>query len=356
MLNWLFKRQAIEKRALITGYTADLMTMRASYLGGTSGSAELTGTVQACVSLWEGAFALADVSGTEMLDPRTMALIGRALALSGEAVFLITPDGLRACAEWDLSTRGGVPFAYRLSVSEAGGAVSQTALADEVLHFRIGCSPITPWAGQSPLARASLTASLLNEVETALRDTYRDAPIGSQIIPLPETNSGASWSGAFRGKRGASVVIEGTAQAVAAGMHPLADKHPDQLTPDLSKAMTAETLEAARSSIYAAFGVLPGLFTVAAQGPLVREAQRHLAGWVLQPICELIAQEASAKLGGAVVIDVGRPLQAFDAGGRARALGALVEAMGRAKELGLSPDQFNAALVAVNWGGGDNSM
>ena len=87
--------------------------------------------------------------------------------------------------------------------------------------------------------------------------------------------------------------------------------------------------------------------------PMVREAQRHLAGWVLQPMCELLAQEASAKLGGSVMIDVGRPLQAFDAGGRARALGALIDAMGRAKELGLSPDQLNQALLAVNWGGGD---
>ena len=348
MLEWLFKR---EKRAA-SGYTADVMALRSSYITGTSGSAELTGTVQACVTLWEGAFALADVAGADMLDRRTMALLARSLALRGEAVFLITGDGLLPCADWDLSTRGGIPRAYRVSISDAGGAVSQTALAAEVLHFRIGADLMTPWSGQSPLRRAPLTASLLIEVETALRDVYRDSPIGSQIVPLPD--GGADWKGAFRGKRGSTLVIEGTAQAMAAGMHPLAEKKPDQLSPDLSRSMTAETLEAARSSIFAAYGVLPGLFTVAAQGPLVREAQRHLAGWVLQPICELVAEEASAKLGGNVLIDVGRPLQAFDAGGRARALSALIEAMGRAKELGLSPDQVNGALMAVNWGGGDN--
>jgi hypothetical protein len=32
---------------------------------------------------------------------------------------------------------------------------------------------------------------------------------------------------------------------------------------------------------------------VAAQSPLVREAQRHLAGCVLQPICELVAEESA---------------------------------------------------------------
>ena len=348
MLEWLFKR---EKRAA-SGYTADIIAARWSGIGGTSGSAELTATVQACVTLWEGAFALADVVGADILDRRTMALLARSLALRGEAVFLITGDGLLPCADWDLSTRGGIPRAYRLSVSEAGGATSQTALAAEVLHFRIGADLMTPWAGQSPLRRAPLSASLLNEVESTLRDVYRDAPIGSQIVPLPD--GGADWKNAFRGRRGSTLVIEGAAQAMAAGMHPLAEKTPDQLSPDLSKSMTAETLEAARSSIFAVYGVLPGLYAVAAQGPLVREAQRHLAGWVLQPICELVAEEASAKLGGKVMIDVGRPLQAFDAGGRARALSALIEAMGRAKELGLSPDQVNGAMMAVNWGGGDN--
>ena len=102
------------------------------------------------------------------------------------------------------------------------------------------------------------------------------------------------------------------------------------------------------------FGVLPGLANAAATGPAIREAQRHLAGWVLQPVAELLAEEASAKLGVAVVIYVGRPLQAFDAGGRARALAQLVEAMGRAKELGLSPAETGAVLKAVNWGGGDD--
>jgi hypothetical protein len=157
----------------------------------------------------------------------------------------------------------------------------------------------------------------------------------------------------FRGKRGSTLVIEGTAQAAAAGMHPNMGKAPDDLTPDLAKAMTGETLEAARGAILAVYGVLPALFTPAAQGPLVREAQRHLAGWVLQPIAELIAEEASAKLGAGVLIDVGRPLQAFDAGGRARALSTLIEAMGRAKELGLTPAELGAAFTSVNWGGGD---
>ncbi|EKE72576.1 hypothetical protein B30_06331 [Celeribacter baekdonensis B30] len=50
-----------------------------------------------------------------------------------------------------------------------------------------------------------------------------------------------------------------------------------------------------------------------------------------------MAQEASEKLGGGVTLDVMRPLQTFDSGGRARATGQIVEAM--AKEAGVDLDK-----------------
>lgn len=82
--------------------------------------------------------------------------------------------------------------------------------------------------------------------------------------------------------------------------------------------MTAETLAASRDAICGAFGVLPALFNNQAQGPLVREAQRHLCQWTLQPIAALVAEEATDKLGSAVTIDTLRPLQAYDSGGVGR--------------------------------------
>jgi hypothetical protein len=358
MWGWLKWRQAPaapEKRASGTGYTAAVMAARESYIAGAGGLAELTGTAQACVSLWEGAFTLADVTGTDLLTRGRMAMIGRGLALRGEVAMLITGGGLVPFSDWDLSTRDGIPRAYRGTINDAGGGRSVTALAAEVLHVRIGADPITPWAGRAPLRRAPLSASLLDEVEGALRDVFRDAPFGSQIIHLPEGSAEdmEAMRQAFRGRRGSSLVVEGVAQATAAGMNPNIGRSPDQLTPDLNRAAPAVALEAARGAILAAFGVLPGMFQPAAQGPLVREAQRHLAGWVLQPMAELLAEEASAKLGAQIMVDVGRPLQAFDAGGRARALSALIEAMGRAKELGLSPEEIGVAFKSVNWGGGD---
>jgi hypothetical protein len=121
------------------------------------------------------------------------------------------------------------------------------------------------------------------------------------------------------------------------------------VTPDLQRAMLPESLSAARGAICAAFGVLPAIFNEAAQGPMTREAQRHLAQWILQPIAVLLAEEASAKLGGSVTVDVIKPLQAFDAGGRARAFATMVQALVAAKDAGLDPDAIEAALAKLDW-------
>ncbi|HEY8067070.1 MAG TPA: phage portal protein [Methylosinus sp.] len=349
-MRWKWPWTKTETRSVSSGFTAEVMAARESYISGRSGLAELTATAQSCVSLWEGGLSIADVVGTSLLDRRTMALVGRSLALRGEAVFLIR-NGLVPCSDWDLRTRNGIPTAYRVSISEAGGGTTQTALAAEVLHFRIGADVATPWLGSAPLRRASLTAGLLNALEAALSEVFEFAPLGSQIVPFPESpdvDMEALGRG-FRGRRGRVMLRESVAVAAAGGPAPATDWRPSDVSPDLSRAMTAETLAAAREAISAAFGVLPGLFYKQTTGPLVREAQRHLAAWCLQPICELIAEEASMKLGGEVRLDCLRPTQAFDSGGAARALSTLVGAMAEAKAAGLPPEALAAAFRRLDW-------
>ena len=345
----LFRRKSVETRASGTGYTAAIMGARAAYITGQSGLAEATATAQSCVSLWENAFAGADVIGADLLDRRTMALAGRSLALRGESVFLIR-DRLVPVSDWDLSTRDGEPRAYRLSVSEAGAGRSETVLAAEVLHLRIGADPTAPWIGTAPLRRASLSAQLLHELETALHGVFRDAPLGSMIVPLDAGGGDAleEVRGHLRGRRGGALVIEHLSQAIAGGA-PTPGRGPDHLTPPLREAAVVETLDRAQAAICGAFGVLPGLINPATTGPMVREAQRHLATWTLQPIAEMVAEEARAKLGAPVEIDVHRPLQSFDAGGSARAVGGIIEALARAKEAGLSPAEISAAFGALDW-------
>ncbi|MCU0909872.1 MAG: hypothetical protein MUE98_00570 [Rhodobacteraceae bacterium] len=340
-----------EKRASGSGFTAEVIAAREAYVSGRRGIAELTATAQTCIGMWESGFALADVQGAPGLDRVTMALLGRSLAFRGEAVFLIREDRLVPASDWDVATRDGRPSAYRLSIPEAGGGRSETALAAEVLHCRIGVDPVAPWYGSAPLKRAQLTAGLLNAVELALAEVYETAPIGSQVLPLPEMPEGDlnKITRGFRARRGSVMVRESVNVTAAGGPAPAQDWQPRDLTPDLGRAMPIATMAAARDSVLAVFGILPALFNPQATGPLVREAQRHLATWVLQPMAELVAEEATAKLGTKVEIDVHRPLQSFDAGGSARALAGIVEALARAKEAGLSDAQVAAAFGALDW-------
>lgn len=353
---WPFGSGKIEKRSAMSGFTAELIAAREAYISGRRGIAELTATAQSCVSLWEGGFALAEVTGTELLDRRSLALIGRSLALRGESVFLIRDEGLIPCSDWDLRTRYSKPSAYRVSIPEAGGGISQTALAGEVLHIRIGCDPAAPYYGTAPLKRASLTAGMLNAVESALTEVFENAPLGSQVVPMPEQpeTDSAGLGRSFRGQRGRVLLRESVTVSAAGGPVPQVDWKPASLSPDLERSMAAETLSASRDAICGAFGVLPALFANNAQGPLVREAQRHLAQWTLQPVCELLAEEATEKLGGVVALDCITPLQAFDQGGTARALATVVQAMAQAKEAGLSPGDFGAAMKLVDWRDKDN--
>lgn len=354
MLGWLkkvFGGDHMEKRASASGFTHEVMAARESYISGRRGIAELTATAQTCVSLWENGLSMADVDGTDLLDRRTLAIAGRSAALRGEAVFLIRDDGLIPASDWELKTRNGRPTAYRLSISEAGGGTSQTALAGEVLHLRIGADSVTPYYGQAPLKRSSLTAGMLQAVESALAEVFEHAPLGSQIVPYPEspdTDLEALGRG-FRGRRGRVLLRESVNVSAAGGPAPASDWKPQDVSPDLERTMSLQTLQAAREAVCGAFGVLPSLFDRNTTGPLVREAQRHLAMWTVQPIAMLLAEEASDKLGTTVRIDTVRPLQAFDAGGRARALATIVEAMAKAKEAGLAPGDVGAALRLVDW-------
>jgi hypothetical protein len=90
----------LENRAVGSGFTAEIIAARESYISGRRGIGELTATAQSCVSLWEGAMALADVSGTDLLDRRSMALVARSVALPGGGLGLEHPwrraEGLSA--------------------------------------------------------------------------------------------------------------------------------------------------------------------------------------------------------------------------------------------------------------------
>ena len=230
------------------------------------------------------------MTGTDLLTRRTMALAGRSLALRGEAVFLIR-DGLIPAADRDMRTRYGRPRAYRLSIPDAG---------------------------------------LLRALEAALAEVFESAPLGSMIVPFPEAplTDLEGLARDFRGARG-KVLIRGSVNVTAAGgPAPAQDWRRNPLSPDIERP------------------ILPALVNPGVTGSAVRKAQRHLAIRVLQPRAETMAEEATTKLGTAVRIETLRPLQAWAAGVRTRALATIVQALAQAKEAGVAPE---TARNRVEW-------
>ena len=349
-MRWPWSKPKAETRS--TGGYAGLMTLaRAESITGARGAAELTAAVQTCVSLWEGGLSLADVEGTDLLPPRMLALVARSLALRGEFCALIEGDRLTPAADWDVSTSLSRPRAYRLSLPDAGGGRTITALEAEVVHVVTGANVREPWRGTSPLQRASLTADLLATIEAALLDVYATAPLGSAIVPMPEmaAEDSSRLAASFRGQRGRVLLRESVSTTAAGGPVPMTDWRPQGLTPDLEKSEILGAYDRATAAVCQAFGVDPSLLSSASNGGGLREARRALAMWTLQPIAVLIAAELADKLGQPVTLDVMRPLQAYDAGGRARAFSAMVGAMGEAKAAGLADDQVAALLKLVDW-------
>lgn len=346
---WPFKRKQPQAETRSgNGYTAMMMQARAEYITGTTGAAELTSAVQSCVSFWEAGFAMADVDGTDLLTRRLRAVMARQLALRGESVFYVTDDAMVPVSDWDLQTRLGRPTAYRLTLPDIGGGQTVTALAGEVVHIVTGADARQPWAGTPPLHRSGLSAGLLQTMETLLSDVYRDAPIGSGVVPMPESKEAdlQDIARGFKGARGKMLVRESVAVQAAGGPQPNADWKPQDLTPDLQKTDALGAHGAARDAILCAFGVLPAMLARNAQGPLVREGQRQLATWTLQPLAEIVSEELTNKLGQPVTMDTLRPLQAYDAGGRARAAAGVVQALAMAKEAGVDAD---TAMKLVGW-------
>lgn len=192
---------------------------------------------------------------------------------------------------------------------------------------------------------------MLHAVESALSEVFENALIGSQIVPFPESpeTDMRKLGREFRGQRGRVLLRESVQVSAAGGPAPAADWKAADVTPNLQQSMSVETLGAARDAIAGAFGVLPALFSPATTGPLVREAQRHLCQFTMQPIGALLAEEATDKLGTDVSVDVIRGLNAFDQGARSRAMLAVVQALAMAKAGDVSQADIQTALEMVDW-------
>ncbi|MFV0643593.1 MAG: HK97 family phage prohead protease [Sphingomonadaceae bacterium] len=243
--------------------------------------------------------------------------------------------------------------------SRGAGSLKLRDTADALL-FEAAISPAMSDVGFVRDAMAALSAGLIVGISPGFRIPPQQTVPDAEEVTEEDPSEGRAiirtirqaMARGFRGMRGRVLVRESVNVTAAGGPAPQTDLRPLDVTPNLEKAMTKDSLAGAKSAIEMTYGVLPGLSNPATTGPLVREAQRHLAQWTLQPIARMIAQEASDKLGGKVTLDCIMPLQAFDAGGRARAFGAMVSAMVAAKEAGLDPQTIEDSLKFIDWADG----
>ena len=171
----------------------------------------------------------------------------------------------------------------------------------DVEAFGIVKRPVTRSEPDKRKPTRRLSAVPAKPVKPVRKPTRRIKPSAGQV---ENTND---WY-AKTGRRCNVMIRESTQVSAAGGVTPQADWKPQEVTPDLAKVLPREMLVESRNSIMNVFGVLPLMFDKSAQGPAVREGQRRLAGWTLQPIAAQISEEATNKLGSDVVTDVLRPV------------------------------------------------
>ena len=345
----LFRRKSVETRASGTGYTAAIMGARAAYITGQSGLAEATATAQSCVSLWENAFAGADVIGADLLDRRTMALAG---AFSGAPRRKRFPDprsaraGLRLGSEHPRRRASGLSAfrlrgrrrAFRNRARGRGAAPADRGGPDSAMDrdraiaagIALGAAPAR--IGDRFAWRIPRRAARIDDRSAGRRRRRRAR--GS-----PRPSSRQAWRGArdrasvtsHRRRRSDAGPGAGSPHPAIARGGGCRDAGPGAGGHLRRVRRSAGPYQSRDHGADGPRGATPS-------GDMDPATDRRDGG-----------RGSRREAGGTVEIDVHRPLQSFDAGGSARAVSGIIEALARAKEAGLSPAEISAAFGALDW-------
>lgn len=257
--------------------------------------------------------ATAEVRGQRgaPLTPDVLSYMGRALVERGESLHVIgMVRGRRRLLpvsyDWDIT--GEVdPATWQYSATLFGPSQTRDTrdyMADEVLHVIRDPSPVEPWRGVSPLARANVTLELAKLAEDAL---LRECRLPSKaLLPMP-AGSDQSLVDSIRADLQSterSVLLPETTQAgFGAGRTsaPQADWKPQRVQPAPMKDLV-DLAAQAQARVVAALGVHPALVGGggAAGGSVDREAAKQFMDMVVEPLSTLIAGTASRTLGGRI--------------------------------------------------------
>ena len=321
-----------EVRASYTDVLTDLLIREASGSGAPTGMAHATAVAEACAGKWAHAFAAADLE-PDVLDPFTMASIGRDIIVRGESIWLVAVgrEGITLLPVGDHDVLGQSPdpatWSYRVSTYGPSGVTTQTVPAAAVVHIRYSVDPSRPWRGISPLERAGLDAELLSALLSRLKEES-GAPV-AHVIPSPvdgQANATATLRTDLKSAKGGVVLAETMAGGYGdKGGAPAQDwttKRIGANPPAVLPAMAGEV----GMRIAEAMAVPGALLTATADGTSQREGLRRWVHVHVAPVGRIVAQELANKLDAPGLSMDFRALYGSDIVGRSSAFKRMVDA------------------------------
>ena len=333
-----------------TNYTDILVSALLQQSRGETISARALGSQEIAAGIISRAVSLADVEGDRgLLTTRLLAEAARDLIVNGECLYRLDVDldgRARLLRATSYSVYGADPdpesWVYDLSLFGPTASRMVKCSAAETLHVRYATLTGYPWRGLSPLRLAAATGALTARLTDALGQEAAVAV--ARVIPMPQGQS-AAVSNAIRNlitapESGRIVLPETTKAGGGAGMGsaPTRDYRADRLgfdAPASEEALYRTLLMEIVSICGCPWALAPGS---GAAGPAIREAQRELLTGTVQPLADLIAEEAGRVLESTVTMSHHK-LAAADVAARARGVHILTQA-------GIAKDR---ALELVGW-------
>ena len=343
LMRWPWQRP-VEHRSSLTDQVVTAILQAAT--GGGARPALATAALEACSTVYASALSACEVSGpasiTRALDATWRASVASSLIRTGQALYIIGADpvdglSLAPVSHWDV--HGGPrpsSWFYRCELSGPSGTAWETHPAGGVLHLRWSVDPARPWAGVSPLQRASDTGSLSGWLERRLSEEASgptgaflpiakfDVDPGADLVGDDADDPLAQLRSDIGSARGQTLIVE---SAMAAADSPASAPRKDfqvarfgaNLPRDLVELRHQVTLD-----IGSACGVPQALFDAAASGQAARESWRQFVATSVSGLARRIEAQVLDQLGIEIAIDT-EPLGGRDLAGRASAFRRLTE-------------------------------
>ena len=339
--------------------TGDIIHAQDEAVRGRSSVRMATGAGEAAIGFIHRQFLRARVTGAPMLTRRLLGCLVRSLVTYGDALAVPLPKGVDPALVGDAAIgkdlkgvlieasswriEGGInPTGWRyiptVSGAEGVGSFELPSIPrSSVFHVLLDPPSSDPSRGIGPSARSSATLLAANRAEGSLASEMNVT--STRILPTVEgleDGDKENLNSALKANEGKVVTLETQAGGHGAGTTsaPRSDWQGHRVGPE----PTQHQLKAAEDTgarLVAAIGLIPSMFGIGETAGAIREARAQAETDVLQPLAELIAEEASRYFDREVTIEW--PLRHDKILIQSKALDTLVK-------LGATPESAAAAV------------